>query len=239
MDVGQSLQPEDGSLSWRLRDLEGTNAIRIADAGTRSPYGTAQVEVAQQGKAISTQGEFDGSVGIIRNGGVFAGNHVADGFAVVDTGIGGVPVYRDNRLVGETNPFGKLVVSDLQSYQANQIGIDPLALPANAEATSTHQIVTPANHGGVGLTFGIDSHVEAAVVRLQDSSGRPLKAGTKGHRKDGSEGFIVGYEGQAYIKHLAAENIVVLDLGDKDCTASFPYQPTPGKRVAIGPIPCL
>ncbi len=239
VDVGQALQPSEGSVSWRVRDLEGTNAIRIADAGYRSPYGTAQIEVSQQGKAVGTQGEFDGSVGVIRNGGVFAGNHVADGFAVVDTGVGGVPVYRDNRLVGETNAWGKMVVSDLQSYQGNQIGIDPLALPANVEARSTHQIVTPANHGGVGLDFGVDSHVDAALVRLQDASGNPLKAGTKGHRDGGGEVFVVGYDGQAYIKHLRTENTVRLDLGDKDCTASFPYQPVPGKRVAIGPIPCL
>ena len=32
LDVGQPLEPSDGSLDWRLRDLEGGNAIRIGDA---------------------------------------------------------------------------------------------------------------------------------------------------------------------------------------------------------------
>ena len=239
IDVGQSLQPTDGSVEWRLRDEEGAIPIRTADAGYRSGYGTAQVEVTQQGRTIGTQGELDGSLGFVKGGGVFAGNHVADGFAVVDTGIAGVPVYRDNRLVGETDRWGKLLVPDLQSYQSNQIGIDPLALPANAEARSTHQTVTPAGRSGVGLTFGVDRHVDAASVRLQDAAGRPLPVGTKGHREGDGESFVVGYEGEAYVKHLRDTNTVILDLGDRDCRAAFPYQATPGHRVAIGPVPCL
>ncbi len=237
VDVGQSFEPTDGSVEWRLRDLEGSDPIRIADAGYRSSYGTAQVEVTQQRRTIGTQGELDGSLGYIEDGGAFAGTHVADGFAVVDTGIAGVPVYRDNRLVGETDPWGKLVVPDLQSYQGNQIGIDPLALPANAEAGSTHQIVTPAGRSGVGLTFGVDAHVEAATVRLQDAAGRPIPVGTKGHHQ--GEPFVVGYDGQAYVRHLGDSNTVILDLGDHDCRATFPYRPTPGHRTAIGPVPCL
>ncbi len=238
VDVGQPVQPSDGSVGWRYRDVEGSNAIRIGDAAYRSSYGTVQVEVSQQGKAVSTQGEFDGSFGYIGSGGLFVGNHIADGFAVVDTGIAGVPVYRDNRLIGETNPFGKLVVPDLRSYQGNQIAIDPLGLPANAEARSTKQVVAPAARSGVGLNFGIDRHVDAAMVRLADAQGRPLPVGAKGHRKD-DEGFVVGYGGQAYVKHLGPDNVVVIDLGDHECTATFPYQPDGGKRVAIGPIPCL
>ncbi len=239
LDVGQPLQPTDGSAGWRVRDLEGTNAIRIGDAAYRSSYGTAQVEVSQQGKTVSTQGELDGSFGYIANGGPFVGNHVADGFAVVDTGIANVPVYRDNRLVGETNPWGTLVVPDLRSYQGNQIGIDPLGLPANAEAQSTKQIVAPAARSGVALTFGVDRHVDAAMVHLIDASAHPLAVGAKGHRKDDSEIFVVGYDGQAYVKHLQATNTVLVDLGDHDCTATFPYQAASGKRISIGPIPCL
>ena len=238
VDVGQTVQASDGSVGWRLRDLEGTNAIRIGDAAYRSTYGTAQVEVSQQGKTVSTQGELDGAFGYIGHGGFFVGNHVADGFALVDTGLAGVPVYRDNRLVGETNPWGKLVVPDLRSYQGNQIAIDPLGLPANAEARSTKQVVAPTARSGVGLDFGIDRHVDAAMVRLTDAGGRPLPVGVKGHRKDDGESFVVGYDGQAYVKHLQADNIVVVDLGDHDCSAAFPYQAAAGKRVTIGPVPC-
>ncbi len=239
IDIGQPLQPTDGSIGWRVRDLEGTNAIRIGDAAYRSSYGTAQVAVSQQAKTVSTQGELDGSFGYIHNGGVFVGNHVADGFAVVDTGIAGVPIYRDNRLVGETNPWGSLVIPDLRSYQGNQIGIDPLGLPANAEARSTKQIVAPAARSGVALDFGVDQHVDAAMVSLTDPSGHALPVGAKGHRKDDGESFVVGYDGQAYVKHLTASNVVLVDLGDHDCHATFSYQAASGKRVSIGPVPCL
>ena len=240
LDVGQTLEPSDGSLGWRVRDLEGSNAIRVGHAAYRSSYGTAQVEISQQGKSIGGQGELDGSVGWINNGGLFVGNHIADGFAVVDTGIAGVPVYRDNRLIGQTNPWGKLVVSDLRSYQGNQIGIDPVGLPANAEARSTKQMVAPAARSGVGLDFGVDRAVNAARVHLVDAAGRPIAIGSKGRRQGNSESFVVAYEGEAYVKHLESDNVVTIDLGDHECTAHFPYQPvSAGQRVVIGAVPCI
>jgi len=238
IDIGQTLQSANGSVGWRLRDLEGTNAIRVGDAGYRSPYGTVQTEVSQQSKTIGTLGSLDGSFGYINTGGVFAGNRIADGFAVVNAGVPAIPVYRDNRLIGETDPWGKLVVPDLRSYQSNQIGIDPLALPANAEARSTKQIVAPAVRSGVGINFGIDKQIDAAVVQLNDVDGRPINVGAKGHRKDDSESFVVGYDGQAYIKHLQPDNIIVVDQGDHDCIAHFSYEAAGGKRVVIGPVTC-
>lgn len=238
LDVGQALDRSDGSVGWRVRDLEGDIVDRSVETAYRSPYGTAAAELGQSGRQLSARGSVDGAFGYLHDGGFFVGNRAEDGFAVVDAGVGDVPVYQDNRLVGRTNPWGKLLVSDLRAYDRNQVSIDPLALPVEAEARSTRQIVTPAAHGGVGVDFGVDRHIDAALVRFQNDVGRPLPVGARGHLAGGTEAFVIGYSGQAYIKHLAADNTVSIDLGQGDCSAAFAYRPEGKRRETIGPVTC-
>ncbi len=171
-------------------------------------------------------------------GGVFFGNRIHDSFAVVDAGVPNVPVLQDNRPVGTTNPWGKLLVPDLRSYQANKIGIDPAALPGSAEAETTQKTVAPANHSGVYVDFGVEKDVHGAIVILAGPDGKVLSPGAKGRLDGSDETFIVGYDGQAYIKHLAASNAIVAENGEAECRASFSYAPANGKRAVIGPLTC-
>ncbi|WP_158554789.1 fimbria/pilus outer membrane usher protein [Methylovirgula sp. 4M-Z18] len=238
VDIGNALGHEDDSWSWRLRDNEGANPVRIADAGYRSSYGTVSLEASQQGKSFNGQGTIEGSAGYVVNGGPFVSNTIQDGFAVVNTGVPGVPVYQDNRYVGKTNVLGQYVLPDLPSYQNNHVGIDPLALPMNADASTTRQAVSTARRSGVALTFGIDHKVDGAIVIFRDAAGVNLLAGSKGQLQGTDESFVVGYDGQAYVKHLKAENTVSIDLGDHDCTATFGYQPRSDRQPLIGPVTC-
>ena len=237
LDVSQIAAHENGSFGWRLRDLEGRTPLRSAEGNYRSAYGTSDVEIVQQARTISSQAQFDGSFGWLR--GPFFGNHVEDGFALVDTGVPNVPVYQDNRPIGETNVFGKLVVPDLRAYQANQIGIDPLKLPAHAEASATRQIVAPAGRSGVRLDFGVETDVRSALVTFNDAAGKPLPAGSQGQVLGRDETFVVGYDGQAYIRHLDAANSVSIETGDTSCHATFAYRGGNARQLAIGPLACL
>lgn len=238
VDVGTSLDHEDGSWAWRLRDYEGSNPIRSADVAYRSGYGTAALQVNQQGKTIGGQGALEGSIGYVAKGGPFVSNVIRDGFAVVNTGTPGVPVYQDNRLVGKTNFLGQYVLPDIPSYQSNKVGIDPLALPMNSDADTTRQTISTARRSGVAVTFGIDHQVDGAVVIFQDAAGAYLPAGTRGQLQGSEESFVVGYDGQAYVKHLKASNSAKLDLGDHDCAGDFAYQAQAQGQTVIGPVTC-
>lgn len=236
--VGQPLEATEGSVGWRLRDVEGGAAVRGGSASYRSGYGTVAADVSQDGREFSGRGALDGSVGYVAGAGFFAGNHASDGFAVVDAGAPGVPVLQDNRVVGVTDPWGKLLVSNLRPYGTNGIAIDPAALPPGAEAAATHETVVPTAHGGVGLSFGVDRAVDAALVTFVLADGRPVQAGSRGRAEPGGEPFVVGYDGQAYVRHLGRDNAVQIDLGDVDCRADFAYRPDGGNRVRVGPVPC-
>jgi outer membrane usher protein len=236
-DAQKTLQPEDGAYGWHIHDAEGVSPYRAADASYRSSYGTIDVGAQQIDDRSAGTAEIDGSIAAL-GGGVFLGNRIHDSFAVVDAGVPGVTVSQDNRPIGATNPWGKYLVPDLRSYQANRIGIDPTALPLGGEADSTQKIVAPAGHSGVYVDFGVKKDVRAAIVVLVGPDGKALPPGSKGRLEGGDETFVVGYDGQAYVKRLAATNTVVVENGEQECRASFAYAPVKGKRIVVGPIPC-
>jgi outer membrane usher protein len=53
-----------------------------------------------------------------------------------------------------------------------------------------------------------------------------------------SDDFIVGYDGQAFVKRLSRSNTVTVDMGDAGCHARFAFTPQQGKQVKIGPVMC-
>jgi len=237
VDAQKTMQQQDGSYGWRVRDSEGTTAYREADASYRSGYGAVSLDAQEFGSVAGGSAELDGSV-VAAGGGVLLGNRINDSFAVVDAGAPGVPVLQDNRPIGVTNPWGKLLDSDLRSNQNNRISIDPIGLPGDAEAAATEQTVVPARQSGVSVNFGVKTDVRGALVTLVGADGKFLPAGSRGTLVDSDESFVVGYDGKAYVKNLKPKNTVAIDLGDVECRAEFDYAPTPGKLATIGPTTC-
>jgi outer membrane usher protein len=89
------------------------------------------------------------------------------------------------------------------------------------------------------LKFGVSEAAQAALVTLVDASGTPLEAGLSGRLDGGAEDFVVGYDGQAYIKGLARQNSVLVDRGDgSSCRANFPFEAVRGRQVTIKDVVC-
>jgi outer membrane usher protein len=195
------------------------------------------VTAQQENGTFGGSAQVDGSIAFL-GGGLFLGNRIHDSFAVVDASVPNVEVFEDNRPIGTTNPWGKLLVPDLRAFQTNKIGIDPTNLPTTAEADVTQKVVAPPIRGGVYVDFGVKKDVQAAIVILAGPDGKLLPAGAKGRLADSEETFFVGYDGQAYVKNLSSTNTVVVENGDVECRASFAYAPDGGKRIVIGPVTC-
>jgi outer membrane usher protein len=143
----------------------------------------------------------------------------------------------ENRPAGTSDSQGKVLVPTLRSYQKNKISIDPTNLPVDAEIESTEAMVTPAALGGTLVPFKVHSDISAALVVFVRADGSLVAAGSTA-RVDGGAESIVGYDGEAFIKHLAASNRVTIDFGDGICHATFAFTPSPGDQVRIGPVTC-
>jgi len=77
----------------------------------------------------------------------------------------------------------------------------------------------------------------AALVVFVRSDGGFVPAGSAG-RIEGGDEFIVGYDGQSFIKNLGATNQATVEMAAGTCRASFSFAPRPGEQVRIEPITC-
>ena len=87
------------------------------------------------------------------------------------------------------------------------------------------------------MNFAVQVNVRPAIVVFKLANGEPLAAGSVG-QVEGGESFVVGYDGQAYIKNLAPENKATITLLSGECRAAFSYSPRPNEQVVISPVLC-
>jgi outer membrane usher protein len=108
-DASRPLASQTGSYGWRVRDSEGAVPYRSAAGSYRASSATVQAGVEEsQGGVVRGTAQIDGAIATMGRG-VFFTNRVDDAFAVVDTGTPGVPVYHENRPIGETDSRGQLL----------------------------------------------------------------------------------------------------------------------------------
>lgn len=233
----RKVQPlENNSYGWSLRAVHGQQPLQAASASYRSAYGQAGVAIQKQDKYLSGTATFDGSIAVMRRA-VVLGNKVNSSFAVVSTGKSGIPVTVDNRTVGKTNMFGKLLLPNLRPYQRNTIAIDTTRLPANFDAGNTNRVISPRHMSGVHVDYSKNTASNSAVIVFRSPTGKYIPPGSRGKMHTGQK-FTVGYDGRAYIRDLKSSNSVVIDLGTKDCSAKFNYRRQGNQQVQIDNITC-
>jgi outer membrane usher protein len=236
LDLSKPQPLENNTYGWRVRAVQDQQPLQSASASYRSSFGQAGVNIDRYSQRMSGTATFDGSIAVM-GGGVALGNKVHSSFAMVSAGQKNVPVTLDNRAVGMTNWFGKLLVPNLRAHQSNSVGIDTTSLPANYDASNSTRAVSPQTYAGVHVDFSKNATGTAAVVVFKGADGKYIEVGSKGKTGSG-EDFIVGYDGRAYIRQLAARNSVMIDLGSKDCKAEFPFSKKANTQVQIDDVVC-
>ncbi|WP_324764860.1 fimbria/pilus outer membrane usher protein (plasmid) [Sinorhizobium meliloti] len=237
-DAAKAERLENGSVGWRLRTSEGETSNRTAAVSYRSPVARIEGGVQQYDDDVRATAQIDGAIAVA-GGGVFATNRIDDAFAVIDVGAPDVDVQFQNRPIGKTDKRGRIIVPELKSYEENSVSIDPSKLPVDADVPATKEVVVPADRSGVVVEFGVSKAPAAALVSFVDPNGNPIPVGVAGSLEGDTEQFVIGYDGEAYVRDLQATNSVVISLDDlTSCRAEFPYEPSPGKQVAIRNVVC-
>jgi outer membrane usher protein len=234
-EVTKPLGLEPGSVGWSVGDTQGKPSSQGASLSYRSSYGWAQVSAGRLNGSTTGSGQVEGSIATMGNDISFA-NRIDDSFAVVDAGAPNVGVLYENRPIGLTDASGHLLVPGLRSYQSNKIAIDTRNLPVDADITTTQNVVVPADRAGVRIDFGVSTKVDGAVLVLTTTDGKPVSPGTHGEI-EGKSGFVVGYDGRAYVKKLEPQNTVIVETEKGACRASFTYAATPNRQQVI-PVTC-
>lgn len=231
--------PSEGGLGWNVAaSQQGSDQSGQGEVGYLGNYGKVytgfnSVPDNQYGYAGAT-----GSV-VMMGGGLFAARQINNGFAVVSTdGIPGVPIMLQNNLVGVSDSQGLLLVTQLNSYQKNEISINPMNLPANMRISRVTANATPADRSGALVNFGI-TPVRAALVILVDGRGRVIPQGSTATLSGGTQqASEVGFDGMAYFEALEAHNQLRVSTATGACSVQFDF-PEKTKDIArIGPLVC-
>jgi len=229
---------EVGDIGWMVQVDKGTQTNFTAAANTRLPAADFRTRAGRYRNQTGVSGELSGSVAAV-DGGVFFASPINDAFAVVDVGAPGVPVMYQNRPVGTTGKDGKLLVPGLVSYEKNRVSIDPTKLPLDKIVDNTASVVSPARRAGVVVKFGDHTQGGSALVTFRDGAGAFLPLASSGKTAPDAPEFVVGYDGQALLEGLMADNSVTITMPDgTSCVADVPYAAHGGDLVTIPDVVC-
>ncbi|WP_084652477.1 fimbria/pilus outer membrane usher protein [Ottowia thiooxydans] len=231
----------EGGWGWRAAArVGGTSAGGQGEVNYLGRYGRVQAGVSDFGNG-SRYGYAGASGSMVLMGGHgFAARRIDGAFAVVDTdGVPGVPVKLENRLMGQTDERGLMLVVPVNAYQNNKLAIDPMQLPADLRVGRAEALFTPSDRAGSRVRFDI-TPVRAANVALVDGEGRPLAMGSqvKVNGRSG-EGEWVGYDGLVYLEDLSEDNSLAVHTPEGLCKARFAWGKSPTGVAQIGPLACL
>lgn len=238
-DYVRAVGTDPWDIGWRVFDAEGSSADRLASLAVRTPAGKIEVTGRQSGSRSSASVQLSGAV-VAAGGGIFLSDRINDAFAVVDAGVPDVDVRLQNRHVGKTGRSGKLLIPNLASLRKSSIEIDPANLPVDVDTPSTETSVVPAERSGVVVTFGVETAGSSALVSFTRPDGSWVPVGSVGQTGQDGEEFVVGYDGQSYLRNLKDRNVVSVELADtgESCVAEFAFSPVAGTQVALEEVVC-
>lgn len=229
----------DGGFGWRVYAREGGRQDGGAAEGSwLGDHGLFRGGVSALADSRYAYAEAIGSAVWIGGHG-FLAREIDNAFALVSTGdVGNVPVTLENREIGRTGADGLLLVTPLNAYQRNQIGIDPLGLPPDIRVDNVSVIAAPRDRAGAMVEFGLH-RVRTAVLILHDASQRPIALGSRARVEGQAAETPVGFDGEVYLENLHDRNVVRVHTPRGVCTVRFDYPAAANDTVPrLGPLLC-
>lgn len=185
----------------------------------------------------------NGGVVLVR-GHAYAMRRVDDAFAVVDTnGFAGVPVRLENRIVGQTDRNGLLLVSRLNAWQANHLSIDPLDLPIDTRLGDTAIDAVPRARSGMLAAFDLQ-RIVSVQLSLRDASGAPVPAGSPVWlaRADAlarnPSDTVVGHDGLVWLADPPPDARLHVANGDALCSVALDGIGGRSGMIDLGEVTC-
>lgn len=170
---------------------------------------------------------------------VFVAGRIDDGFTVVEIeNSPGIEVSLENHPVGRTNARGRILVTDLESYAANAVSIDPLDLPMDASIGDTATLVAPRAGAGAITRFAV-THARSALLTLHLPDGSPPPVGASVRIAGSDEAAVVGFGGEIYLRGLeVGENRLDVSWPAGRCAVTINAPSAERGLPRLGPYTC-
>lgn len=230
--------------AWRNGDL-GYRALLVGGKTKRQEAGVTlrSQQANYSADASHTQATTNYRVGIqggvaVLEGQAFASQRINDSFAVVHVpGYPNLEVSSNNQVVARTNAKGDALLPDLFSYRNNMVGINPLALPMDAQLASSKFTLVPYLRSGLSATFTIKRSRSAVLVLLLED-GKPAPVGMNVKVDGVGEIFMVGMRGEVFATDLSDHNKIQAEWRGKTCRFDYNLPVDATETVYSEPIVC-
>lgn len=182
---------------------------------------------------------------LLAGGTVFARNQTGGSYALVRTGrVGGIPITRENQLVGTTDKNGLLLVQNIPAQATIKIDVDADKLPAEALVRETTKLIRVPRRA-VALVEIETVRFRPVLRRLLDPAGQTLPTGLPVRVLPSGESGMLGFDGLVEINAGAAPTRLVVgragqacavELSGVDLEAAEPF-PLVCRPIAVGDEP--
>jgi outer membrane usher protein len=232
----RTLPPGPG-YGYNILVAPGDNANYQVGISAQNNVGTYSLTAADQNGQTGLRGEVSGAIATIDGGGMYLSREIANGFAIVETGIPDIDIYNFNQVIATTNRNGNAFLPNLVAYQNNPITIDPNQIPLNAQIDATKINVIPYFSSGRLVQFPMRM-IRAAQMQLLSPSGQPLPAGTTIRLIGNPELFYVGEQGEFYVSGLQQKNKLIATWNGHSCEFTINYPAKADILPQLGKIIC-
>lgn len=236
-----SRSPDDDiGTQWRLYGQGGdTESSRI---GGEFGQGLTALEYRLRAErtddVASWAGDLRGAMGLLGQR-PFATRSVRDAVGLIRVpGLAGVPVYRENRLVGHTAEDGTLVVPAVRGYERNRLRIGTRALPLDVRVERDDEPLVPAGSSAAVVTFRA-RRLSAIQFHAIRPSGVPVPAGARIVVEGTALELPVTHDGFVYLEAVSPGPLKVqLMWEDSRCTVTVDVPADAGPLPELGELPC-
>jgi outer membrane usher protein len=185
----------DGEIGYRAAVNVTEDSHRVAGGVTmrdRRFYIDGQIE--QVDGRFAARANARGTL-LVAGGTVYARNQTGGSYALVRTGrVGGIPITRENQLVGTTDKNGLLLVQNIPAQATIKIDVDADKLPADALVRETTKLIRVPRRA-VALVEIDTVRFRPVLRRLVDAGGQPLPAGLPVRALPSGESGMLGFDG--------------------------------------------
>jgi len=236
-----SRSPDDDiGTQWRLYGQgDDTASSRIGgEVGQGLSALEYRLRAERTDDAASWAGDLRGAVGMLGKR-PFATRSVRDAVGLIRVpGLAGVPVYRENRLVGYTDDDGTLVVPAVRGYERNRLRIGTRSLPLDVRIERDDERLVPAGNGAAVVTFRA-RRLSAIQFHAIQTTGVPVPAGARIVVDGTPQELPVTHDGFVYLEAVSPGPLKVQVLwGKSRCTVAVDVPADAGPLPELGELPC-
>ena len=233
---GKPIDP-DGGFGYRLLAGSGPAQHAQADANWIADQGELDASAAIANGHTAIRVSASGGLAFLDDR-LYAMRAPEGAMALVETGAPGVRVYRENRVVARSDAEGKALLTGLDPYTVNRIGVDPRDYPMDTDVALSSLVVVPPRGGGVIVNLApTRRHSFVAIIRLANGEFPPVGASVD--PQNGSSLLMVGRSGEIFFGDATSPFDAKIGMRGDTCLVHIvPPPPASDSIKRAGPFIC-